>query len=79
MPLPMSQTTFLQYRRKPKMHEHFYLWVKPLRIKFFSTLGKDDGSRFRERPARSGTDCQNMINNPLRDEDIDPLRELRRI
>ena len=46
---------------------------------FFSTLGKDDGSGFRERSARSGTDCLNMLYNPLWDEDIDPLRELRRI
>ncbi len=61
------------------MLEHFYLFVELLRIKLFGTLGKDDGSRFRERSACSCTDCLNMVHNPLWDEDIDPLRELRRI
>ena len=45
----MSQKAILQYRRKPKMYGHFYLWVKPPRIKFFSTLDNDGGSDLTDR------------------------------
>jgi len=61
------------------MHEYFYLGVKPLRIKFFSTLGKDDGSDLTDRSTSPVADALQVGKDLFWDLKVNALRKVLRV